>query len=273
MSDAPLPSSFDSDTYRKTFPEDKFSLIRISRDFYDENRLQKFTRRLKEEPLIPIGVGLTCWALFGASRSIRKGDGAKTNQLFRYRLYAQAFTIVAMLGGSWYYNADRLKRKEFTNLIAKKKAQEKKEAWIRELEARDAEDKEWRAKLGRVRDSKREEAEREAVEEMKRREGKSDDGRSIIESLKGKLKDAKETELAREAAEQQPDLAALARQKRAEMEKKQEIVRREQQMVKEGASMGPDTRVWGEGGGGFFGWRRIVNLFTKSRDNDERNDR
>ncbi|KAK4696728.1 hypothetical protein P7C71_g1231, partial [Lecanoromycetidae sp. Uapishka_2] len=255
MSDAPLPSSFDGDT-----------------DFYDENRWQKFKRRLTEEPLIPVGVGLTCWALFSAARSIRKGDGAKTNQLFRYRLYAQAFTIVAMIGGSFYYNADRLKRKEFTNLIAKKKAQEKKEAWIRELEARDAEDKEWREKMGKVRDMKREEAEREALEEKRRREGRSDDGKGLIETVKGKLKDAKETELAREAAEQRPDLAALARQRRAEMEKKQEIVKREQQMVKESAGMGPDTRIWGESGG-LFGWRRIANLWSKPRDDDSSNDR
>ena len=202
---------------------------------------------------------------------MRKGDGARTNQLFRYRLYAQAFTIVTMLGGSWYYNADRLKRKDFTDLISKKKAQEKKEAWIRELEARDAEDKEWRAKMGRVRDMKREEAENEALEEKRRRDGKSDDGRGIIETVEGKLKDAKKTELAREAAEQQPNLASLARQRRAEMEKKQEIVKREQQMVKESAGMGPDTRVWGENGGGFFGWKRIVNLWNKPNDDKSQN--
>lgn len=178
-----------------------------------------------------------------------------------------------MLGGSFYYNADRLKRKEFTNLIAKKKAQDKKEAWIRELEARDAEDKEWREKMGKVRDMKREEAEREAMEEKKRRDGRSDDGKGLIETVKSKLKDAKETELAREAAEQQPDLVASARQRRAEMEKRQEIVKREQQTVKENAGMGPDTRIWGEGGGGLFGWRRISKLWSKPKGDDSGNDK
>ena len=92
-----------------------------------------------------------------------------------------------MLGGSYYYNADRLKRKEFTDLVKQKKAQEKREAWIRELEARDEEDRAWREKLGKVRDLKREEAEVAALEEKRRREARSDDGRSVIEAVKGKL--------------------------------------------------------------------------------------
>ncbi len=67
--------------------------------------------------------------------------------MFRKRLYAQAFTIIAMVGGSYYYKADRVRRKEFDNLVAERKAKEKNEKWIQELEARDREEKEWRAKL------------------------------------------------------------------------------------------------------------------------------
>ena len=52
-----------------------------------------------------------------------------------------------MVAGSWYYKADRTRRKEFDGLVAEKKAKEKNEAWIRELEARDQDDKEWRAKM------------------------------------------------------------------------------------------------------------------------------
>ena len=44
-----------------------------------------------------------------------------------------------------YWKTDRQKRKEFETVIAEKKAKEKNEAWIRELEARDAEEKEIRA--------------------------------------------------------------------------------------------------------------------------------
>ncbi|KAL9064642.1 MAG: hypothetical protein Q9161_008729 [Pseudevernia consocians] len=253
MSDAPLPSSFDSDP-----------------DFFDENRWQKFTRRLKEEPLIPFGVAVTCWALYNASRSIRQGNGARTNQFFRYRLYAQSFTLVAMLGGSYYYNADRLKRKEFTDLVKLQKAQEKKEAWIRELEARDREDRQWREKLGKVRDFRREEVEREAVEEKRVREGRSDDGRGVIGALKRKTKDVKDTEAKKEAAELE-QRKELIREKRQEMEKKQEVERMKQAMTKQEAGMGPDTRVWGEGGGGFFGWKHIRDWYNRPRDGTKGN--
>ena len=51
-----------------------------------------------------------------------------------------------MVGGSYYYAEEREKRKVFENAVAQKKAIEKKEAWIRELEARDEEDRQLRAK-------------------------------------------------------------------------------------------------------------------------------
>ncbi|KAL5327398.1 hypothetical protein ACEPPN_005094 [Leptodophora sp. 'Broadleaf-Isolate-01'] len=153
MSGTPLPSSFDGNT-----------------DFYDENRWQKFSRRLKEEPLIPFGIypqiidllklklkassgcALTCWALYNASRSIRAGDANRTNRMFRARIYAQGFTLLAMVGGSMYWQTDRQKRKEYDVVIAEKKAKEKNEAWIKELEARDEEEKELKAERQRRRE-------------------------------------------------------------------------------------------------------------------------
>ncbi|KAI9645305.1 Respiratory supercomplex factor 1, mitochondrial [Ciborinia camelliae] len=152
----PLPSSFDGDT-----------------DFYEENRWQKLTRRLKEEPLIPLGMTsrlyisdsetntfplgciLTSLALVGASRSMRAGDHNRTQRMFRARIYAQGFTLVAMVAGSMYWDSDRKKRKEFEGVLAEQKAKEKNEAWIRELEARDEEEKE----MKRVRDERRRRAE------------------------------------------------------------------------------------------------------------------
>ncbi|KAE9366672.1 hypothetical protein N431DRAFT_487205 [Stipitochalara longipes BDJ] len=134
MSNTPLPSSFDGNS-----------------EFYEENRWQKFSRRLKEEPLIPLGCVLTCVALFGASRSIRAGDHNRTNRMFRARIYAQGFTLVAMIAGSMYWQTDRQKRKEFDKVVEERKAREKNEAWIRELEARDEEEKDIR----RVREARR----------------------------------------------------------------------------------------------------------------------
>jgi len=49
-----------------------------------------------------------------------------------------------------YYDKDRKKRKEFEGVIAERKAKEKNEAWIRELEARDKDDKEWKVRMGKV---------------------------------------------------------------------------------------------------------------------------
>ena len=201
---------------------------------------------------------------------MKTGNGALTNQYFRYRLYAQSFTLVSMIGGSFYYNADRLKRKEYIDLMEKKKAQDKRDAWLRELEARDQEDKDWRDKLGKVRDLQREEREKEAIEEMKKREGRSDDGRGVIAALKGKLKDKEEEEAKKEAAELEQRKEQL-KEKRLGKEKKQEAERMRQAMIKMDARMGPDTRVWGENGGGLFGWKRIRDFFKGPRDdvNDE----
>ena len=85
--------------------------------------------------------------------------------MFRNRIYAQGFTLLAMLAGSTYYQQDRAKRKEFEGVVAEKKAKEKNEAWIRELEARDREDKEWRVRMGKVTAADRAAAEREKEKE------------------------------------------------------------------------------------------------------------
>lgn len=122
---APLPSSFDDDP-----------------DFFEENRWKKFKRRIYEEPLIPLGCALTCWALFEAGKSIKTGDKVKTNRMFRRRIYAQGFTILAMLGGSAYWEEDRKRRKTYQGLVDQKDKKEKHDAWIRELEARDEEEQE-----------------------------------------------------------------------------------------------------------------------------------
>ncbi|KAF2229756.1 hypothetical protein EV356DRAFT_474871, partial [Viridothelium virens] len=146
MNDAPLPSSFDSNP-----------------DFYEENRWQKLSRRLKEEPLIPLGCALTCWALFGATRSMRVGDKNLTNRFFRRRIYAQGFTIAVMFVGSVYWEGDRQKRKEYDTAVQEQKAKEKRDAWLRELEVRDEEDKAIRARKEAKRKRDTERAEKEAA--------------------------------------------------------------------------------------------------------------
>ncbi|KAM3069150.1 Respiratory supercomplex factor 1, mitochondrial [Clarireedia jacksonii] len=170
-SNTPMPSSFDGDN-----------------EFYEENRWQKFSRRLKEEPLIPLGCALTCMALLGATRSIRAGDHNRTNRMFRARIYAQGFTLVAMVAGSMYWETDRKKRKEFDAVLAEQKAKEKNEAWIKELEARDEEEKE----LRREREKRRKAW--EARETSQGKEGKvtaaiKEAATSVVEPVEEKKKD------------------------------------------------------------------------------------
>jgi hypothetical protein len=64
--------------------------------------------------------------------------------MFRARIYAQGFTLVAMVAGSIYWDSDRKRRKEFEGVVEERKMREKNEAWIRELEARDEEEREGR---------------------------------------------------------------------------------------------------------------------------------
>jgi hypothetical protein len=123
------------------------SLRPCGSDFFDERRLGKLWRRLKEEPLIPIGCAATVYALYQATKSIRRGDHHQTNRMFRARIYAQGFTLIALVAGSIFYKDDRLKRKRFEAAVEDKKAAEKREKWLKELEARDNEDREWRERF------------------------------------------------------------------------------------------------------------------------------
>lgn len=139
-----------------------------NREFYEESRWEKLFRKIKEEPLIPLGCALTTAALIGASRSIRAGDRERTNRMFRARVYAQGFTIVAMVAGSMYWQSDRQKRREFDQVVIERKAKEKRDAWVRELEARDEEDKEMRAIMaGKRRGDRPTETMEKATEKVK----------------------------------------------------------------------------------------------------------
>ncbi|KAG6054473.1 hypothetical protein E4U17_003758 [Claviceps sp. LM77 group G4] len=120
----PMPSSFGSDE-----------------KYIKERPITKFFRKIKEEPLIPLGMGLTVFAFINAYRAIRRGDSRQANIMFRARIAAQGFTVVAMVAGGFYYDQDRKKSQELRKLQEERDAEEKRQKWIRELEARDREDK------------------------------------------------------------------------------------------------------------------------------------
>ncbi|KAF4505614.1 hypothetical protein G6O67_007542 [Ophiocordyceps sinensis] len=127
-----MPSSFDG-----------------NQDFHNERRMKKITRRIIEEPLVPLGLCLTVFAFVNAYRALRRGDSMQANKMFRARVAAQGFTIIAMLAGSMYYSKDREKTKELQKLKEQRDAEEKRIKWIRELEVRDEEEKTLKARLAR----------------------------------------------------------------------------------------------------------------------------
>jgi flagellar biosynthesis/type III secretory pathway M-ring protein FliF/YscJ len=75
---------------------------------------------------------------------MKTGDSVEMNRMFRARIYAQAFTLVALVAGGMYFKTERQQRREFDQAVELQKKQEKRDAWLRELEIRDKEDREWR---------------------------------------------------------------------------------------------------------------------------------
>ncbi|RJE23391.1 hypothetical protein PHISCL_04287 [Aspergillus sclerotialis] len=158
MSDRPLPSSFED------HPQ-----------FQEETSLQKFRRRLKEEPLVPLGCAATCYALYRAYRSMKARDSVEMNRMFRARIYAQAFTLFALVGGGLYYQTERRQRREFDQAVEARKSQEKRDAWLRELEIRDKEDREWRERHAAIEAAAKEAGKRKApVQKTEKDEKKSE---------------------------------------------------------------------------------------------------
>ncbi len=86
-------------------------------------------------------------------------------------------------------------RKEYVKLQTDKKAKEKNEAWIRELEVRDREDKDWRERMGKVAEARKEEAERRLKAMDEKRSENGGGGGAItkaVKKLKGERKSATE---------------------------------------------------------------------------------
>lgn len=67
--------------------------------------------------------------------------------MFRARVLAQGFTILAVVAGGMYYSQDRSRNAELRKLQEAQTAEEKRAKWIRELEIRDQEEKALRARL------------------------------------------------------------------------------------------------------------------------------
>lgn len=98
--------------------------------FEQESQYERLTRKFKEEPFVPVGILATCTALFGASVALRRGHQSSANKFFRWRIYAQGFTVLAMVGGSVYYGDTRAEAKQLKNEAEKVKAREARDRWL-----------------------------------------------------------------------------------------------------------------------------------------------
>ncbi|XP_040904135.1 HIG1 domain family member 2A, mitochondrial [Toxotes jaculatrix] len=65
----------------------------------DETFKEKFIRKTKENPFVPIGCLATAGALIFGLRSFQQGKTKQSQILMRGRIAAQGFTIVALLVG------------------------------------------------------------------------------------------------------------------------------------------------------------------------------
>lgn len=102
-----------------------------------------------------LGCLLTVAAFTNAYRAMRKGDHNQVQRMFRARVIAQGFTVAAMVAGGLYFGAERHKEREHWKMQEQEKADEKRQKWIRELEARDDEEKELKAMMDKRREKKK----------------------------------------------------------------------------------------------------------------------
>lgn len=120
--------------------------------------------------------------------------------MFRARVAAQGFTVLAMVAGGMYYAEDRNKQKELRKLKQTQEAEEKRQKWIKELEARDEEDKALHAMLEKKR--------KRAAERAKDTESGTDGVAAQARAALKEAKAAKENAAADGATPQPPSEAA-----------------------------------------------------------------
>lgn len=111
-------------------------------------RLTVIGLRFKEEPLVPLGMtklpsltvlnspGVlgTCAALLGAQRALRRGNSRRANRFFRYRVYAQGFTVLALVVGGFMYGNERRAGRSQREQMAAQLAKTRRDEWLNELE-------------------------------------------------------------------------------------------------------------------------------------------
>ncbi|KAG1886742.1 hypoxia induced protein conserved region-domain-containing protein [Suillus subluteus] len=71
-----------------------------------ESYQEKAWRKFREQPLVPIGILVTCGALIMAALKMRRGDSQSLNNWLRVRVIAQGATIAAVCAGTYAMNSN-----------------------------------------------------------------------------------------------------------------------------------------------------------------------
>ncbi|XP_044262231.1 HIG1 domain family member 2A, mitochondrial [Tribolium madens] len=81
--------------------EIEFDWIQLQKDIRggEETRKEKLIRKIKENPMIPIGCLATTCALCYGLWSFRTGNRKMSQYMMRTRIVAQGFTVVALIAG------------------------------------------------------------------------------------------------------------------------------------------------------------------------------
>merc|ERR1711973_269692 len=82
-----------------------------------ESIKEKFIRKVKENPFVPIGCGLTVGVLGYGLASFLRGDGKMQQYMMRARVVAQGSTVGAVILGLGYATYKEMKAKKQKEMI------------------------------------------------------------------------------------------------------------------------------------------------------------
>lgn len=99
--------------------------------------VQKLVFKCKQQPLVPAGTLLTTIAVFAAAKALKQGRKNDTQKYFRYRVGFQAFTLVALMAGSYFHLKESPDQKKSRKDLLREKAKQREKLWLEELERRD----------------------------------------------------------------------------------------------------------------------------------------
>jgi hypothetical protein len=100
----------DKEHEQSSLPTEAFGYLEMPRDGFStpETFREKFVRKTKENPLVPMGLVATVTALSYGLWQMKTGDRAMSQKMMRMRIYAQSFTVFALLAGIVYQSKKRL---------------------------------------------------------------------------------------------------------------------------------------------------------------------